>query len=455
MRAARDEREVVPLRPGRPEVPLQGVRPSPLPERRALRIPLFTKVLVGYLVLAILLLLLPRAAGRVDLPPSWRLIFELSLSVALALTFAWATSRVLSGVRSLNRSALEISRGDLSKPVVEARGLRLGEDEIDELAQSISIMQENLRELVSHIQRTARSVSDAASDMLHWSEDVNGSTEEVARSAGRIASGASDQRRSVEQTSEVIAAIARAIEQSSQSANEAVQAATDTAGTAQASGAAVREAAEKVKTVFARIEAASEQVFAFGEKTHEISKIVDAITAVAQQTNLLALNATIEAARAGDAGRGFAVVAEEVRKLAERAGGSAEQISRLSSEIAGRTTAVVTAMSEGIEELARGREQLNSILLGLEAISRTARAGAQKVDLITASAKDQQRRSEDMVQSIEHISQVAHQNAAATEAVSAAIREQTASISHMTSSAQELTNLSLELQSVVSRFRLG
>ncbi|HUB09734.1 MAG TPA: HAMP domain-containing methyl-accepting chemotaxis protein [Myxococcales bacterium] len=456
MRAAREQPEVVPLRPGRSDSPLQSYRPTPAPvERRTPRVSLFTKILAGYLVLALLFLLLPRVVGLLGLPASSRSVVELALSVGLALGLAWATSRVLSGVRFLNRSALEISRGDLSKPVVQERALRFGEDEIDELAQSISIMQENLRELVSHIQRTARSVSDSASDMLHWSEDVNGSTEEVARSAGRIASGASDQRRSVEQTSEVIAAIAQSIQQSGQSALEAVQAANDTAGTAQASGAAVREAAEKVKTVFARIEAASEQVFAFGEKTHEISKIVDAITSVAQQTNLLALNATIEAARAGDAGRGFAVVAEEVRKLAERAGGSAEQISRLSSEIAGRSTAVVTAMSEGIEELAKGREQLNSILLGLEAISATARTGAQKVDLITASAKDQQRRSEEMVRSIEHISQVAHANAAATDDVSSAIREQTTSIAHMTSSAQELTNLSLELQSIVSRFRLG
>jgi methyl-accepting chemotaxis protein len=105
--------------------------------------------------------------------------------------------------------------------------------------------------------------------------------------------------------------------------------------------------------------------------------------------------------------------------------------------------------------LGEGREDLNAIIRALEDIQKVAATGATKVGVITQSAREQIKGSADMVQAMDHISDVATSNATATEQVRKVTAEQTAAVSQMAGAAQELSNLSLELQSVVSRFRLG
>jgi len=447
-------------RPVRDEIPtLSARRADILPrlvrpaEDRASRadLSLHSKILIGYALQGAAL------SASFIFTHGWPDLTRLAVAGTVTLVSALLLPSVIARVarvRILSRGALEISRGDLSKPVAQTpQGW--GKDEIDELALAISNMQENLRELVGHIQHTAQSVSDSATDLQRSAENVNASTEEVGSSMEKISAGAESQSELVGRASTVITEIARSISKTATSAEDAARASADTSGAAEEGSKAARLAGEKVKKVFSRIESASQEVFAFGEKTQEISKIVDVITQVAQQTNLLALNATIEAARAGEYGRGFAVVADEVRKLAESSGRSAEQISKLARDISGQSTAVVSAMREGIEELTEGREDLNSIVKSMGAITDTARVGAEKVHLISESARDQLKGSEEMVTAIREISGVAKANATSTESISEVIREQTAAVTRMTSAAQELINLSLELQSVVRRFRLG
>jgi methyl-accepting chemotaxis protein len=417
-------------------------------ERRA-QISLHFKILSGYVVVGAAL----SAVFFLGRDWDWgiKLIAASLVTLVLAVVLPYVVLRV-ARVRVLSQTALEISRGDLSRAVqLDTSSMR---DDIDELAVAISDMQANLRELVSSIQHTTESVADSASALETNAAGLNAQAAEVGESMKRIASGAEAQSALVARASRTITEMALALQKTAHSAAESTKVAAATSSSAEEGSTAARLAGEKVRKVFSRIEAASHEVFKFGEKTQEISKIVDAITQVAQQTNLLALNATIEAARAGEYGRGFAVVADEVRKLAESAGRSAEAISRLARDISAQSVQVVSAMKEGIEELAQGREDITTIVRSMGNISDSARSGAEKVAQISESAREQEKSSEAMVQAVTEISDVARQNAQATEAVKLVIEEQTQAVSQMSAATLELTNLSEELQAVIRRFRL-
>lgn len=144
-------------------------------------------------------------------------------------------------------------------------------------------------------------------DSIH---QVSASSEELAASAEEVASGAQEQTVNARNVATGIGAMVESIETNSSNAGETETISTKASADALEGGSAVNATVGAMR---------------------DIAEKISIIEEIARQTNLLALNAAIEAARAGEQGKGFAVVAAEVRKLAERSGLAASEISELSS----------------------------------------------------------------------------------------------------------------------------
>lgn len=144
------------------------------------------------------------------------------------------------------------------------------------------------------------------------------------------------------------------IDQDAQGASRAYHISSETERAARQGAQVIHETATEMRSIAERIGVSARLVGNLGDRSEQITAIVNTIRGIAEQTNLLALNAAIEAARAGDQGRGFAVVADEVRQLAGRTSRSTGEIAEMIGKILTETRDAVASMVTTREGAQRG-----------------------------------------------------------------------------------------------------
>ncbi|MDX9676949.1 methyl-accepting chemotaxis protein [Pseudomonas zeae] len=148
-------------------------------------------------------------------------------------------------------------------------------------------------------------------------------------------------------------------EQDARSASAAYHISVATRKVAEQGTQVIQQAASEMREIAEDIAQSSTLIAQLGERSEQITDIVNTIRSIADQTNLLALNAAIEAARAGEQGRGFAVVADEVRLLAGRTSGSTAEISTMIGLIQSETRQAIKSMEGTRGRAAEGVELAN------------------------------------------------------------------------------------------------
>jgi len=246
------------------------------------------------------------------------------------------------------------------------------------------------------------------------------STDTIATASSEIAHGNLDLSSRTEQQAGALEETASAMEQltstvrhNADSAQQAKELAHSASEVAVRGGEVVRQVVDTMSSI--------------NQSSSKIVDIISVIDGIAFQTNILALNAAVEAARAGEQGRGFAVVASEVRSLAQRSAAAAKEIKVLIDDS-------VTRVGTGSALVAQAGQTIDEVVRSVQRVSEV-------VTDISAAGQEQSQGIEEVNNAITQMDETTQQNAALVEQAAAA--------------AQSMQEQAARLSEAVSVFRLG
>jgi len=300
-------------------------------------------------------------------------------------------------------------------------------DSFGNVAEALNSMLDNFTQVLERASKAASDVSTSANEILVASE--------------QMASGATQQDQEITNTSSAVEELTVSMKQVSNNAEASAEAARRALEAAEQGNRSVSDTLEGMQRIRASVQATAKRIKSLGDRSLEISEIINVINDITEQTNLLALNAAIEAARAGEAGRGFAVVADEVRRLAEHSRAATKDIAALIKAIQAETSEAVVVMEEGTKEVEVGARLADQAGKALEAISTVVRQSAELVQEISLASKQQVRGTEGVANAMQIISNITRQT-------SEGARQTTTTVEHM-------VKLSEQLNGVLSQFQIG
>ena len=215
---------------------------------------------------------------------------------------------------------------------------------------------------------------------------VQSSSAELQAAANQQATGAKEQATAMNEISTTINELLATSRQIAESVRRVAETAEQTAVAARSGHGAVDTTHESIAGIRRQVDQVVTHMLELGKKSQEIGSVLDIVSELAEQTNILAINATIEAVGAGETGKRFAVVADEIRKLADRVGGSTKEIRALIDDVRSAVNTTVMATETGSKAVDTGSRQFGDVASVFKQISNlvlTATEAAREIELST------------------------------------------------------------------------
>jgi methyl-accepting chemotaxis protein len=239
---------------------------------------------------------------------------------------------------------------------------------------------------------------------------VQSTSAELQATANQQATGAREQASAMSEISTTISELLATSRQIAESAQRVARTADQTAGAALSGHGTVDTTHESISGIRRQVDQVVSHMLALGKKSQEIGAVLDIVSELAEQTNILAINATIEAAGAGETGKRFAVVADEIRKLADRVGGSTKEIRALIDDVRSAVNTTVMATETGSKAVDAGSREFGDVASAFKQISGLVTTTTEAAREIELSTKQQSTAVEQVNVAIVNVAQAAKEN---------------------------------------------
>jgi methyl-accepting chemotaxis protein len=197
------------------------------------------------------------------------------------------------------------------------------------------------------------------------------------------------ERTEAEETNQQLAIILQRLDSIAESAQQADSVANQTSAATRNAQESVARTLGSISGIRNTVQETGKRLKRLGERSQEISRIVDIINTISERTTVLALNANMQATAAGEAGRGFSVIAEEIQHLAESSRESTEQIGVLVRNIQQEANTTIVNMDETISEVVDGSTLAEQAAAQMDATLEATTRLVQSVEKIAADSADQ------------------------------------------------------------------